>query len=377
MYGAAAMRIASYNVENMFRRPKALHDPKTGKANQQVLNAYAALTQLLEQESYEGDQKEILKRLNELGLEKADENEFAVLRLIRGHLLRRPRDRKKPVEVIAKGRDDWTGWVELKKEVIDAEATRNTAAVMAEVDPDVLALVEVEDRPTLERFNEYVLKQVTDKAGTAWQFDNAMLIDGNDERGIDVGILSKDGFPIGKMRSHVNDEEKGNTVFSRDCAEYEVPTPDGGSLLLMVNHFKSQRGGGQARRKLQAERVAKIYKERRGEGWDRIVVAGDLNDTPKGGTLDPLLAKTDLKDAGAHKGFVWGERNGTYDTGNDQFDYLLLSPVLSKRFKAGGINRKGIWHGPKVKNPWAMLPTLTKPDQAASDHAAIWVELDI
>jgi endonuclease/exonuclease/phosphatase family metal-dependent hydrolase len=371
------MRIASYNVENMFRRPKALFDPKTKKANRGVLDAYAALTRLLEQESYEGDREEILERLRELGLERADENEFAVLRKIRGRLLRRPRDSGEPVEVVAEGRGDWVGWVELKKEVIDAEATRNTAAVMAEVDPDVLAVIEVEDRPTLERFNEYVLKPVTDKAGAAWTFGHAMLIDGNDERGIDVGVLSKDGFPIGRMRSHVNEEEKGSPVFSRDCAEYEVPTPDGGSLLLMVNHFKSKMGGGEERRKLQAERVAKIYGERRKEGWDRIVIAGDLNDTPKSEPLEPLLAKTDLKDAGAHKGFAWGERNGTFETGNDQFDYLLLSPALSQRFQAGGVNRKGIWHGSKVKNPWAMLPTLTKEDQAASDHAAIWVELDL
>jgi endonuclease/exonuclease/phosphatase family metal-dependent hydrolase len=370
------MKIVTYNVENMFRRPKALFDPKTKKANQQVLDAYTALTSLLEQDSYEGDEGEILKRLKELGLEKDDENEFAVLRKIRGDLLRRPRNGD-PVEVVAGGRSSWIGWVELKKETIDAEATRNTAAVMAELDPDVQVVVEVEDRVALERFNEYVLKQVTDEQGKAWRFGHAMVIDGNDERGIDVGVLSKLGFEIERMRSHVDDFKKGSRVFSRDCAEYEISIPGGGSLLLMVNHFKSQRGGGHARRELQAEEVAAIYGKRREEGWDRIVIAGDLNDTPKSKTLAPLLAKTDLKDAGAHKDFVWGERFGTYDTGNDQFDYLLLSPALSKRFKAGGVNRKGVWHGPKVKNPWAMLPTLTKEDQAASDHAAVWVELDL
>lgn len=370
------MKIASYNVENMFRRPKALYDPETKKANKKVLEAYARLTDLLAQDSYENDREEILKRMGELGLERVDEGEFAVLRKIRGTLLSRPR-KPKAVEVVAKGRSDWIGWVELRKEAIDAESTRNTARVMADIEADVQVVVEVEDRTTLERFNEYVFKHVTDEEGDPRQFGHVMLIDGNDERGIDVGVLSRDDFPIGKMRSHVDDEKDGNKVFSRDCAEYEIPTPDGGSLLLMVNHFKSKRGGGDAKRKLQAERVAAIYKERRKEGWDRIVVAGDLNDTPDSKPLEPLVAKTDLKDAGTHKGFAWGERNGTFETSNNQIDFLLLSPTLYKLVKAGGVNRTGVWHGPRVKNPWAMLPTLTAPEQAASDHAAVWVDLDI
>lgn len=370
------MRIASYNVENMFRRPKALYDPETKKANQDVLNAYARLTELLEQDSYENDRAEILRLMRELGLERVDEGEFAVLRKIRGALLKRPRKPKR-VSVVAAGRSDWIGWVELKKEAIDAESTRNTARVIADVDADVQVVVEVEDRITLERFNEYVLRHVTEEEGVPRRFGHVMLIDGNDERGIDVGVLSKDRFPIGKMRSHVDDEKDGNRVFSRDCAEYELLTPDKGSLLLMVNHFKSKRGGGDAKRKLQAERVATIYRKRRREGWDRIVIAGDLNDKPDSRPLEPLIARTDLKDAGSHEDFVWGERNGTYETGNNQIDFLLLSPALYKLIKAGGVNRKGVWHGPRVKNPWPMLSTLTAEDQAASDHAAIWVDLDL
>ena len=29
-------------------------------------------------------------------------------------------------------------------------------------------------------------------------------------------------------------------IFSRDCAEYEIRTPNGNTLLLLVNHFKSK-----------------------------------------------------------------------------------------------------------------------------------------
>jgi endonuclease/exonuclease/phosphatase family metal-dependent hydrolase len=379
---AVAMRIASYNVENMFRRPKAL-DPRRRKENASILATYSRLTQLLEQDSYAEDRAEILKLLKELGLERGDTGEFAVLRKIRGQLLKRPRS-DRPVEVVADGRGDWIGWVELKKEAVDAEATKNTARVVADLGADVLAVVEAEDRMALLRFNEYVLKQVVEDehgAGSAL-FRHVMLVDGNDERGIDVGLLTRDGFPIGEIHSHVDDEQGGKLVFSRDCAEYEIATPDGGSLLLMINHFKSKgyasKGETPAeKRRRQASRVAEIYEQRRSEGWDRIVIAGDLNDTPDSDPLEPLVADTDLTDAGAHDDFEWGERTGTYEGGKDQIDYLLLSPALDELYDGGGVSREGIWHGPRVKNPWTMLPTLEKPEQAASDHAAIWVDLKI
>jgi hypothetical protein len=33
-----------------------------------------------------------------------------------------------------------------------------------------------------------------------------------------------------------------------------------------------------------------------------------------------------------------------------------------------------MWQGPKVKNPWPMLKELTKEEEAASDHAAIFAD---
>jgi endonuclease/exonuclease/phosphatase family metal-dependent hydrolase len=369
------MKIASFNVENMFRRPVAFFDPKTGNADNEILAAYSKVTELLEQDSYEGSQEEILEQLDELGLKKSEKGTFAILRKIRGRLLYRPRSG--PVQVAASGRHDWTGWVELRKEAIDSTATENTARVIAEVDPDVIAIVEAEDRMTLERFNEYVLQKITKQEEEEWLFEHVMLIDGNDERGIDVGAMSKTGFPIGRLRSHIDDRKDGDRIFSRDCAEHEIPTPDGGSLLLMVNHFKSKIGGGEARREEQAERVAAIYEERREDGWDRIVIAGDFNDTPDSKSLLPLIAKTELKDAGTHKDFVWGENEGTYAKGKDQIDYLLLSPALFEAVETGGVNRRGVWKKSHLGDDEKMLPTLKDEKDAASDHAAIWVELDV
>lgn len=383
------MKITSFNVENMFRRAVVLNQDnwKDGKP---VLEAYAALTEILEQPVYsDADKGQILVLLEKLGLlswderggskkaKFAEDNKWVWLRRSRGKLV--SVHREGTIEVVADGRGDWIGWLELKREEVNEQATRNTAAVIADMDPDILAVVEAEDRPALVRFNENVLKldQGEDKG-----FGHVMLIDGNDERGIDVGLLAKDSFPVVGVRSHVDDPGPGGEpVFSRDCAEYEFDV-NGEKLRLLVNHFKSKGFGkastSNARREAQAKRVAEIYKERAKEGWKNIVVLGDFNDTPDSGPLAPLLKKTDLKDASQAKGWVWGEREGTFGGGKkEKIDYLLLSPALFGKVKAGGVNRKGLWHGPRTKNPWEMLPTLTEEQEAASDHAAIWVELDL
>jgi endonuclease/exonuclease/phosphatase family metal-dependent hydrolase len=383
------VKIASFNVENMFRRAVVLNQ-ENWKEGKPILEAYAALTEILEQPVYsDADKGRILDQLEKLkllsfeeksGVKKAkfaEDNKWVWLRRSRGRLISAHRDGT--VEVVADGRSGWSGWLELKREEINEQATRNTAAVVADMDPDILAVVEAEDRPALVRFNENVLKldQGEDKG-----FGHIMLIDGNDERGIDVGLLAKDGFPVVGMRSHVDDlGSGGEPIFSRDCTEYEFDV-NGGKLLLLVNHFKSKGFGkastSNARREAQAKRVVEIYKERAKEGWKNIVVLGDFNDTPDSGPLAPLLKKTDLKDASQAKGWAWGEREGTFGGGKkEKIDYLLLSPALFGKVKAGGVDRKGLWHGPRTQNPWEMLPTLTSEQEAASDHAAIWVELDL
>ena len=121
-----------------------------------------------------------------------------------------------------------------------------TARVIADVDADILAIVEAEDRPSLIRFNQELL---------GGMYRHVMLVDGNDERGIDVGILTKPGFPIRSIRSNVDAEDADGVIFSRDCCEYRVGTPSGAVLTVLVNHFKSQSGGGGSLRMRQANRV--------------------------------------------------------------------------------------------------------------------------
>ena len=82
------------------------------------------------------------------------------------------------VRVMADGRGDWIGWLELKREAVSEDATRNTARVVSDMAADVLAVIEAEDRPALQRFNEDVLPFGFDSGTPSWRYRHVMLIDG-------------------------------------------------------------------------------------------------------------------------------------------------------------------------------------------------------
>ncbi|QFT59006.1 Endonuclease/Exonuclease/phosphatase family protein [Sulfitobacter sp. THAF37] len=379
------MRIAAYNVENLFDRARVFNDENG--SHQDVLDAHAEINTLFEKPEYTAaDKARMLVLLTRLGMLNDNEGPYVRLRRIRGQLIRRPRDRDTPREIVADGREDWIGWVELKTETVDATAMLLTARVIFDVGADILAMIEAESRPVLKTFQEIMAR----KLDLPETYAHVMLIDGNDRRGIDVGLATRAGYPIGPMLSHADDlTPDGHPIFSRDCPEYEVATPGGETVTVLVNHFKSKFGGNDARsrakRRAQAQAVAGYYQRLRAAGQDRVVVLGDLNDTPDSAELAPLL-ETDLRDASAHPAFTQvefraynGQRGiGTFGLGNDddKIDYLLLSPALFDRMTGGGLYRKGAWPGSRPPR-WEVYPELTAPHHAASDHHLIWADIDL
>lgn len=369
------MRIACFNVENLFDRAKAMN-LDTWAEGKPILEAFAELNKLLGEINYTAARKQrMVQLMGKLGLAKADTAKFVMLRQNRGKLVRR--SKSSGLEIVANGRADWAGSLELRGAPIDEVAMRNTARVMIELQADVLAVVETESRPVLQAFNEQVVKAM---GGTPFQ--HVMVIDGNDERGIDVGFLSKQGLPIAMMRSHVDDVgTDGKPVFSRDCPEFHLEV-GGQPLVLLVNHLKSKGFGSpassNARRKAQAARIKEIYQGLRQQGLDRIAVLGDFNDTPHSEPLSPLLGQTDLKDISAHAKFDDGGYPGTYGlcSAGNKIDYILLSPALFEKVTAGGVMRKGLWPGVQPKR-WEVFDELKREIHAASDHAALWVDLDL
>ncbi len=372
----AAVRLAVYNVENLFDRAKAMN-LESWDEGRPVLERFAALNALLGQVAYSASDKDRMAALMvELGLGKSDTGPFVLLRRNRGGLLRRPKAGGIAIE--ADGRADWVGSLELRDEPVDEHAMRNTARVMADIAADVLGVVEAESRPVLAAFNTEILPALDGEP-----FRHVMLIDGNDERGIDVGLMTREGFPIGRMHSRVDDRlPNGSPLFSRDCPQFEVATPGGATLHVLLNHFKSKGYGGtaasNARREAQARRVAEIYRALIDDGVEHVAIMGDLNDTPSSTPLAPLLNDTDLRDIFTHPRFDDGGYPGTYGLCNaaNKIDYILLSPTLFDRVMAGGVWRKGMWPGSRPRR-WETYPEVERPQEAASDHAALWVDLEI
>lgn len=381
------MRIVAFNVENLFERARALNstewvheagnDPSRWAAGRAALEAYSKLNALLQKDPYTAaDKAAIVKLMQDLGLERRDESELVILRRNRGSLVKRPR--AGGIEVIAGGRSEWIGWLELKREPVSEIATENTARILRDVDADVAVVVEAEHRISLARFSDQVLPAVGGQP-----YDEVMLIDGNDDRGIDVGLMARSPIAIEHVRSHVYDRDGGRTIFSRDCPEFHLRLPSGVTLVVLANHFKSKGYGGaqasNAKRRLQAARVRAIYEDLRGRGFDHIVVAGDLNDTPDSDPLAPLLqGGSDLRDISEHASFVSDGHPGTYAEAraDDKIDYLLLSPSVYDKVKGGGVDRRGVWAN-KNGDRWPRLAEIEQPWHAASDHAALWADLNV
>lgn len=375
------MLIATFNVENMFDRAKAMNGA-TWAEGRPALEAHKALNDLFENPSYSSaDKARMLELLKANGLLKSDEGPLMRLRKIRGQLIKRPRTGEP--EIVASGRASWIGWVELKTEPVNEVATQNTARVIASLNADVLGVMEAEDRTTLRLFNEQVLGETSVGHMLFNAYHHVMLVDGNDERGIDVGLLTRRDYPVLSIRSHVHDADAQGAIFSRDCAEYQIGLPSGKSLWLLLNHFKSKGYGEQAannaKRKRQAQRVREIYDAHIAEGDDWLVMMGDLNEVPGNDPLTPLLRSgSTLRDVASHPKYDNGGRPGTHGncTASGKFDYILLSPGLFDKVKAAGVERRGMWGGSNGRL-WPHFAEVSRAEEAASDHAALWVELAI
>ncbi len=188
---------------------------------------------------------------------------------------------------------------------------------------------------------------------------------------------------IRSIISHGDDIDAEGRIFSRDCAEYRIETPAGQALLVLVNHLKSKGYGSfaqsNAKGMRQAPQVRAIYEARLQEGFDLIAIVGDLNDPPDSAPLMPLLQNgSTLVEVMAHHLFAGDGRPGTYGNGakSGKIEYILMSPKLADKVQSGGIERHGVWGG-KNGTLFPHFPGVKTAKDAASDHAALWVELDL
>jgi endonuclease/exonuclease/phosphatase family metal-dependent hydrolase len=250
------------------------------------------------------------------------------------------------------------------------------------MDADVLAVQEVEDINILKDFNAKHLGNL---------YPYRVLIEGNDPRFIDVGVLSK--LPIGAVTSHqtaVHPDAPNKTVFGRDLLEVEIWDKERKRKLFTLynNHLKSHYGdsnnGGQGkidndqRRRQQAETVHAIVASRQNKNA-KYVIAGDMNDPPESPQLQAiqtiegnqmLNALTNPSETRPAKAETTGhgpqttawtyrhKKSGQPPT-HSLYDQIWLSPALAPTLKSATIDRR------------------TKHGGDGSDHDPAWVVLDL
>ncbi len=277
---------------------------------------------------------------------------------------------------------------ELRFRLLDAEAKRLTADCIVALEADVLALQEVEDLGTLKRFRRQFLGEE--------RWPHALVIDGNDPRHIDVGVLSR--FPIVHARSwqHLRGDD-GALVFDRDCLEVDVEVPGLGQLTLYVNHFKSMRSDdptrpGRAatrdRRVAQSRAVMRIVRERFGPdpGEAPFVILGDLNDhledDAQGASgirelvgweaVEPVVHRLPEPDRWTH--FFRGSPDAP--PAYRQLDHLLPSRRLARlNPRAPRVERCG-QPGRADRHPGPRLPGVGFHRPKASDHCPVVFDLE-
>jgi endonuclease/exonuclease/phosphatase family metal-dependent hydrolase len=345
---AVNLRIATFNCENLFSRPKIFK--KSKEKSLELLNYVSLLQTELCKDVFDHD------RIKEL---KQELSGFATINDIRGR------------HTSAAGAGDWLGWVELTRSKADDAAVKNTARVINDINADVICLVEVENRPALQVFHDDLLLDQFLKPAGKEGYEFILLIDGNDERGIDVAVMSR--LPVLWLCSHINEkcDYNGKQVptFSRDCLEVQIQLPGQKLLHLMVNHFKSMGYSppndpqSNRRRMRQAARVAELS-DKHDLQQEYIVIAGDFNSPPNSPSLSPLLQKEGLYNV--NLGLEESER-GTYRTGKDQLDYLLVSDALKTCLQGEYVERRGMFSSKK----WPHYDTVTGKRTEASDHSAV------
>jgi exonuclease III len=273
--------------------------------------------------------------------------------------------------------------------LIRAKDPDDTAEIASRIlhvmNADVLAVQEVEHIEILKQFNREHLHNL---------YPHVVLVEGNDQRFIDVGILSK--LPIGPIVSHqaaVHPEEPNRRVFSRDLLQVEILDHRGDKLFTIYNtHLKSHyvpfgqdpvQGAIDAnnRRRRQAETISRLI-SRMERPNSRFVLTGDMNDAPDSPFLAAMLTADNrplvnalenptetrppkAESPGQGPGPqtpAWTHRFNPPGPGLPEyrlFDHIWLSQALAERFA----------------NP--MIDRRTKHGGDGSDHDPAWIDLDL
>jgi endonuclease/exonuclease/phosphatase family metal-dependent hydrolase len=265
----------------------------------------------------------------------------------------------------------------------DDKKTKKVVDRVIEMNVDILAVQEVEDIDTLKAFNR-------DHLGNMYKY--ITLIEGNDNRLIDVGLLSK--YPVGAVTSWqhaVHKDAPHYPVFGRDLLEIQIMSQDRKKTLftLFNNHLKSHfcdyrenqaecLKKNNRRRKHQSDMIAQIVKKQT-RPTSRFIILGDMNDPPDSPYLGSFTTDTELNLTNAlanaqetkpptvpsnipappHTNWTHRYKESGQPAEYELYDQIWVSNALASRVTGAWIHRRKYLTGD------------------GSDHDPAWIELTL
>ena len=207
---------------------------------------------------------------------------------------------------------------------------RLVATIIRDIDADVLALQEVENRGYLRRFLDVLLQD--------FGYRNVVHYEGNDERGIDVCLVSR--VPIGPVTSyrHLQFPDADGTLrrFQRDLLSVRVEPTGSPPFDVWVVHLKSKGGDDSqaAVRLAEAQKIRELLDERfAADPMSRIVVCGDFNDTFDSVPLQTIANSPSGRLVSFFDKIPPANRI-TYnrEPHREMIDFILCSPAMAKDY---------------------------------------------
>jgi endonuclease/exonuclease/phosphatase family metal-dependent hydrolase len=218
--------------------------------------------------------------------------------------------------------------------------------VLADIDADIIAFQEIEHAGVMAELDEQDL-------GSA--YPHQVLFEGNDPRGVDVGLMSK--IPLGPTDTHADEEfaRVGTSApvyqYSRDCLEVHLAF-NGRPVALLVVHYKAKENDDPDKRLAEAQHTRAIADEIEAASPDTaILILGDFNDLPGSlpyqwtvGDVDGQGDVSQYTDAAVH---VPPTDRWTFDYQGalELVDHQMANPVLTGMIEPNSVE---ILHGPEV-----------------------------
>jgi len=289
------------------------------------------------------------------------------------------------------------GWIvdKTKFDLYKPEEKKLTALAIKAAKADVIALQEIESMEALRRFRSKYL-------GGRKKYPYILVIDGNDPRKIDVGVLSK--YKIERIRTYVNryDPKRRSYFFARDCLECDVVISKNAKITLFINHFKSMmdkkkpckgRQATHAKRKVQADEVKKIVSKWMKNNKGNFAILGDFNDYLESDAqgksailqlinwnkVENVVKRLPVKERWTH--YYKGKKSKgktCIPESYKQIDYILVSKPLANKNRnvIPEIIRKGTPERVK-RYTGKRFPGIGYNSPKSSDHCPVVIELEL